>query len=109
MPGPPKQDSKEMAVSGSSSKHVPNFTMVDTSFYSIASTSSSGSNGYEVESEVGRDALKEICCSVLSRLLDFPDGHLETFLGFDEETDYKGDGGGMNIAKWGLNPYTDLL
>ena len=73
--------------------------MVDASFCSIVSTSSSESNGYEVESEVGRDALKEICCSVLSRLLDFPDGHLETFLGFEEETDNKRDDGGMNIAR----------
>ena len=85
-----------MAVSGPS---VANCTVVDTSFCSTASTFSSGSNGYEVESEVGRDALKEICCSVLSRLLHFPDGQLETFLGFDEETVNKGDDGGMNIAK----------
>ena len=73
--------------------------MVDASFSSLASTSSSGSCSYEVESEVGREALKEICCSVLSRMLDFPDGQLETFLGFEEEIGKKEEDGGMNVAK----------
>ena len=67
---------------------------VDSSFMS---TSSSGSIGYEIESEVGREALKEICCSALSRTLDFPDGQLETLLGYDEENS-SGDSGG-NVAR----------
>lgn len=71
---------------------------VDSSFMSLASTSSSGSLGYEIESEVGREALKEICCSALSRVLDFPDCQLETLLGYDEEND-SGDTGGVNVAK----------
>ena len=74
-------------------------TSVDASFVSLASTSSSSSNGYEIESEVGREALKEICCSALSRVLDFPDCQLETLLGYDEETGGRGDDGGTNVAK----------
>ena len=72
--------------------------VINTSVISITSTSSSGSNSYEVESEVGREALQEICCSVLSRVLDFPDGQLETFLGFGETAVGNGDGG-VNVAK----------
>ncbi len=68
---------------------------VDSSFIS---TSSSGSAGYEIESDVGREALKEICCSALSRVLDFPDNQLEVLLGYDEENDV-GDTGGGNVAK----------
>lgn len=68
---------------------------VDSSFMSLASTSSSGSLGYEIESEVGREALKEICLSALSRVLHFPDSQLETLLGYDEEN----NAGGMNVAK----------
>jgi hypothetical protein len=70
-------------------------TSVDSSFMSMASSSSSGSLGYEIESEVGREALKEICLSALSRLLDFPDCQLETLLGYDEEN----SSGGGNVAK----------
>ena len=66
---------------------------VDSSF---TSASSSGSNGYQIESEMGREALKEICCSILSRILDFPDGQLETLLGFEEAG--RKDGG-VNVAK----------
>lgn len=65
---------------------------------SILSTSSSGSAGYEIESDVGREALKEICCSALSRVLDFPDNQLEVLLGYDEENT-SGDTGGRNVAK----------
>jgi len=71
---------------------------IDSSFLSTASTSSSGSAGYEIESDVGREALKEICCSALSRVLDFPDIQLDVLLGFDEDNDV-GDSGGVNIAK----------
>lgn len=71
---------------------------VDSSFMSMVSSSSSGSLGYEIESEVGREALKEICLSALSRVLDFPDSQLETLLGYDEENDMKTTGG-INVAK----------
>lgn len=70
---------------------------VNSSFMSMASTSSSGSLGYEIESEVGREALKEICCSALSRLLDFPDCQLEILLGFDEDSNSTTSG--VNVAK----------
>ena len=78
---------------------------VDASFSSmssLASSGSSGSNGYQLESEVGREALREICCSALSRVLDFPDSHLETLLGFDEDEGQGGRGDdvtGMNVAR----------
>ncbi len=68
---------------------------IDSSFMSV---SSSGSVCYEIESEVGREALKEICCSALSRILDFPDCQLETLLGYDEENRSE-DSGGVNVAK----------
>lgn len=71
---------------------------IDSSIVSMTSTCSSGSLGYEIESEVGREALKEICCSALSRALDFPDCQLETLLGYDEENT-TGDAGGVNVAK----------
>ena len=71
---------------------------VNSSFLSMASTSSSGSLGYEIESEVGREALKEICCSALSRLLDFPDCQLEVLLGYDEESNSQGTSG-VNVAR----------
>lgn len=75
-------------------------TGVDASFISQASTTSSTSNSYEIESEVGREALREICCSALSRILDFPDDQLEVILGYDEEDQgNNGQEGGMNVAK----------
>ncbi len=73
-------------------------TSVNSSFVSMASTSSTSSLGYEIESEVGREALKEICCSALSRLLDFPDCQLEVLLGYDEENKSQ-DASGVNVAK----------
>ena len=72
---------------------------VDASFISLASSSSSGSSSYEIESEVGREALREICCSALSRVLDFPDCQLETLLGFEEEKGAGGDDSGTNVAR----------
>lgn len=73
---------------------------VDASFSSLTSTSSSNSGSYEIETEVGRDALVQICCSVLSRLLDFPDSQLETLLGCDDDQGKKEEiDGGMNVAK----------
>ena len=71
---------------------------MDSSFTSGASASSSGSLGYEIESDVGRQALKEICCSGLSRMLDFPDNQLETLLGYEEENS-SSDSKEGNIAK----------
>lgn len=70
-------------------------TSVDSSFMSMASSSSSGSLGYEIESEVGREALREMCFSALSRVLDFPDCQLEILLGYEEENST----GGNNVAK----------
>jgi len=70
-------------------------TSVDSSFLSMASSSSCGSQGYEIESEVGREALKEMCLSALSRMLDFPDSQLETLLGYDEDRNT----GGSNVAR----------
>lgn len=62
--------------------------------------SDGSSSSYEIETEVGREALVQICCSSLSRLLDFPDSKLEVLLGFDEEQTHRGeDDGGMNVAR----------
>ncbi|CAI7993300.1 Rho GTPase-activating protein 19 [Geodia barretti] len=68
------------------------------SFCSAASGScfSEGSS-FEIESEVGRDALVQICCSSLSRLLDFPDSQLEVLLGSDDEL--AEEDGGVNVAR----------
>ena len=68
------------------------------SFCSAASGScfSEGSS-FEIESEVGRDALVQICCSSLSRLLDFPDSQLEVLLGSEDELTE--EDGGVNVAR----------
>ena len=68
------------------------------SFCSAAGSScfSEGSS-FEIESEVGRDALVQICCSSLSRLLDFPDSQLEVLLGADD--DLTEDDGEVNVAR----------
>ena len=50
-----------------------------TSYGSHASGSSAG----ELESDIGREALREICCSILSRLLDLSDNKLEVLMGVD--------------------------
>ena len=86
---------KRHSVESMATSDVPS---VDCSFLSMASASSCGSQGYEIESEVGREALKEICCSALSRVLDFPDSQLETLLGYDEENSSV-DSSGVNVAK----------
>ena len=62
-----------------------------SSYNSLASSSSGG----ELESDLGREALKEICCSSLSRILDLPDDKLVILLG-EEEEDEKGTN---NVAK----------
>jgi len=49
------------------------------------SSASSASSSYDIEVDVGRDVLTQICCSLLSRILDFPDSKLETLLGEDGE------------------------
>lgn len=74
-------------------------TGVDASFISLASTASSASSSFEIESEVGREAVKEICCSALSRILDFPDDQLEVLLGYDEDDQESTKESGMNVAK----------
>lgn len=48
------------------------------------SSASSASSSYDIEVDVGRDVLTQISCSLLSRILDFPDSKLEMLLG---ETD----------------------
>ena len=48
------------------------------------SSASSASSSYDIEVDVGRDILTQISCSLLSRILDFPDSKLEMLLG---ETD----------------------
>ena len=54
---------------------------VNSSFVSYGSLTS-GSSAGELESDIGRDALREICCSVLSRILDLSDNKLEVLMGF---------------------------
>ncbi len=75
-------------------------TGVDTSFISMASTLSTVSSSFEIESEVGREAVKEICCSALSRILDFPDDQLEVLLGYDEDDQEATKESGMNVARY---------
>ena len=45
------------------------------------SSASSASSSYDIEVDVGRDVLTQISCSLLSRILDFPDSKLEALLG----------------------------
>ena len=66
---------------------------VDASFSSCAS---SASGGYEIESEIGREALKQICLSALSRVLDFPGSQLETLL---DDRGHRDEDGALNVAK----------
>ena len=65
---------------------------------STNSFSSLGSSGWELEGDLGRDALREICCSSLSRLLELDDTKLDTLLGGGEEG-LKRDDSGHNIAR----------
>ena len=67
------------------------------SFCSAAGSCFSEGSSFEIESEVGREALVQICCSSLSRLLDFPDTQLEVLLGSDDEL--ADDDGGVNVAR----------
>lgn len=70
------------------------------SFCSAAESYFSEGSSYDIESEVGRDALIQICCSSLSRLLDFPDSQFETLLGTNDEQATTGeDDGGTNVAR----------
>lgn len=73
---------------------------VDASFSSAAGSCFSDGS-FEIESEVGRDALVQICCSSLSRILDFPDSQLEVLLGSEDEQMTRGEetNGGMNVAR----------
>ena len=71
------------------------------SFCSAAESCFSEGSSYDIESEVGRDALIQICCSSLSRLLDFPDSQFETLLGTNDEQATTGeDDGGANVARY---------
>ena len=71
---------------------------VNASFTSFSSLGSGTSAG-ELESDLGREALREICCSSLSRILDLADNKLEILLGADEEGSNKDESGGINVAK----------
>ena len=64
---------------------------------STNSFSSLGSSGWELEGDLGRDALREICCSSLSRLLELDDTKLDTLLGGEEGI--KREDSGHNIAR----------
>ena len=66
---------------------------VDISFNSL----SSGASG-ELESDLGREALREICCSSLSRILDLSDNKLEILLG-EEDVPHE-ESSGSNVAKY---------
>jgi len=69
--------------------------MADDSFSSVSSSSS-----YDIEVEIGRDVLTQICCGQLSRILDFPDSKLETLLGEDEKADeFREDHNHYHLAK----------
>lgn len=59
----------------------PAYRATDESFSSASSASSS----YDIEVDVGRDVLTQVSCSLLSRILDFPDSKLETLLGESDE------------------------
>ena len=65
---------------------------------SFSSLNSLGSSGWELEGDLGRDALKEICCSSLSRLLELDDNKLEILLGAEDEG-VKREDSGSNIAR----------
>lgn len=65
---------------------------VDISFSSL----NSGASG-ELETDIGREALKEICCSSLSRILDLSDNKLEMLLG-EEDLPHE-ETSGSNVAK----------
>lgn len=70
---------------------------VDASFTSLGSLSSGASAG-DLEGDLGRDALREICCGSLSRLLDLSDNKLEVLLGGEEsDTDT-----GSNVARFAI-------
>ena len=92
---------RELAAADTHS--LSSLSTVDASFCSAAGScfSDGSSSSFEIESEVGREALVQICCSSLSRLLDFPDSQLEILLGSDDEQQMsKGeDDGGMNVAR----------
>ena len=72
---------------------------VDASFTSYGSHAS-GSSAGELESDIGREAVREICCSTLSRLLDLSDNKLEVLLGVDNDGSCaKTVDSGSNVAK----------
>jgi len=68
--------------------------MADDSFSSVSSSSS-----YDIEVDVGRDVLTQICCGQLSRILDFPDSKLETLLGEDAADESREDHNHYHLAK----------
>ena len=86
------------------SKSLSSSSGASASFCSAAGSCFSEGSSFEIESEVGRDALIQICCSSLSRLLDFPNSQLEVLLGTDDEHTLHGeDDGGINVARYVYN------
>jgi hypothetical protein len=75
--------------------------MEDVSFTSLNSASSN-----ELESDLGRDALREICCSSLSRILDLPDNQLEILLGDNDDSSRQDTS--VNVAKNIANKFKAL-
>ena len=64
------------------------------------SSASSASSSYDIEVDVGRDVLTQISCSLLSRILDFPDSKLEMLLGEAEDLgETRDDHNHYHIAK----------
>lgn len=59
-------------------------SLVDSPTPSSLFSSSSSSVSYEIEGEVGRDVLAQICYSALSRLLDFPEEKFEVLISSEE-------------------------
>ena len=68
--------------------------IVDVSFTSLSSHSSGASAG-ELEGDLGREALNEICYGSLSKYLDLSDNKLEVLLGGEENDSDTGN----NVAR----------
>ena len=74
----------------------PAYRATNESFSSASSVNSS----YDIEVDVGRDVLTQISCSLLSRILDFPDSKLEMLLGeADDSEESRDDHNHYHLAK----------
>ena len=65
--------------------------------------SSSSTASYEVEGEIGREALAEICYSALSRILDFPDDSFAVLIGRDSDPEERQHSIAKNIRATIMN------